>query len=94
MIFEDNFEPIKFILKNKDGKEFPIQTVFLTAKQNKEVEEILTDTKIPTMTERILISCGKTFGKDKDFFAQFSLELLTQVVYYINDEKSKKNQKK
>ena len=91
-IFEENYKPIEISVKNIEGKEFNLKSLFQTAKETRKVEEIMKDENMFN-TDKILSMMTFLFGNNEDFYKQFSLDLLSKVAEFIQEENKKKQDK-
>ena len=88
-IFADRYEPIKITIKNIKGEEFFIESKFLSAKKTREIEILINDDEVLN-TDKIYQMMIATFGKDKFFWEQFSLDLLNDLTTWVAEENKKK----
>ena len=88
MIFEENYKPIEISVKAINGKEYLLQSNFLSSGETKKLEELSRDPKI-TESEKIHKLCSAYFNKDEKFFRQFSLELLGRIADHVQDMQKK-----
>jgi hypothetical protein len=91
-IFEEKYAPIEITVKNIQDKEFILKTLFQTSEMTDKVELLLQDGKI-TNTDKIHQMMILMFGKDKNFWKQFSIDLLSQIADFIREEGKKKEEK-
>jgi hypothetical protein len=91
-IFEEKYAPIEITVKNIQDKEFILKTLFQTSEMTDKVELLLQDGKI-TNTDKIHQMMILMFGKDKNFWKQFSIDLLSQIADFIREEGKKKEDK-
>lgn len=90
-IFEDKHEGIQYTLKTKQEEEFIIETLPITiddydkaTKLNKKFQK---EQKIEYMVEMLQL----IFGKDKEFWNMFSINLLVNLMMAVSEDLSKKN---
>lgn len=92
-VFEDKHEGIEYCLKTKDGQEHVIKMQPITIedfdKMNKLTKKFQKDFDVKHMMEMLYI----VFGEREEFWRQFSINLLTQLMTSIPDDLSKKNLK-
>jgi hypothetical protein len=87
--FKENYQPIEIELTNKDEESFIIKSKFLTSTENRAIEEILKD-ESKTWTDRCLDVMVIWFGNTKEFYEQFSMNLLSDIALYMKDIQTKK----
>jgi hypothetical protein len=91
-LFEEKHEGICVTLKNKQGKSHDLETKVVTLEDYDEIARISKQTAEKFQTKHIFKILFILFGKDKDFFQQFSINLLTDLIIYLKEEIVKKNQ--
>ena len=90
-IFEENYEPIQITLKNKEGKEFVLNSQLRTSGDIKKASDIIKDKTKDNITQ-LYEMMSIMFPKPLEFWSQFSPDLLSRVAEYINEEENKKKQ--
>lgn len=95
MVFEENHDPIIITLINDKKEEFELKSKMIKAKDIKEIE-IIGNSKNKDYKygiDKVYKMLNIIFGKDEEFFSQFSMDLLNKVIEYTLDENKKKFQK-
>lgn len=100
-IFKDFHEPVKVQLQSIDGQVYDLESRFMPTSEMRKFEMIGYKQINPesdkeeeqTETDKICKMMTFLFGKDHNFWLQFSLTMLKDVIDYVT-EITKKNLKK
>jgi hypothetical protein len=91
-VFEDNYKPIEFMVKNIEDKEFLFTSIFQSSESTRQLESILKNMD-SLKTDQVLKTMVLWFGKNEKFYQQFSLELLTKIMQALPEEQKKNVEK-
>lgn len=87
--FRENYDAIQVKLIDVEGKEYEVESQFMTTDSFNVLEKMSKD-KTLTNTDIAISTMIKTCGKDREFWGKFSMNLLLEVSKYITAELNKK----
>lgn len=91
LIFKDKHEGIPVQLTNREDKVFNIETLPITMEDYDKIlkisKQMQKEFEIKQMYDLLYIF----FGKGKEFFKQFTVQLLTDLILSLKEEIVKKN---
>lgn len=88
-IFREKYTPEDIEINNLAGEKFVLKSKFLSSKQTRDVEKMMANDDMFNI-DKIHKMMIMMFGKDTEFWAQFSMDLLADISKYMAD-KTKKN---
>ena len=100
ILLEEQHEPLEIDLKNRMGEIFTVYSNPITLGDLEEFENIgkkkyLKDGTESSVTRDLTNMCIRIFGKDEEFWKQFSIKLLTDLIVKVTEDiKDKNNVKK
>lgn len=87
--FEDKFIPLQIRIKGQDGKEHIVSTKILTNKTIREMEKMQKSTDM-SGSEIISKTMVTMFDKPAEFWDNFSLEFMNNLITYATEKLKKK----
>ena len=96
-VFRDNFKPLQITIQDSENKQHIINTNMLTIKKMKKIEKIREEAKLEgnevKATELLYTTLEIMFNKPREFWDDYSIEFLNQIVTYATEKMSKKKDK-
>ena len=91
-IFKDNYKPIQIRIQDSKNNEHLVSTKIMTLKRIKKIEELkeIEKGRKERSSDIIYNIMEIIFDKPKEFWNDFSLDFLMQLIDYVNNMTSKK----